>query len=98
VHSLSRRQKKWIGNHLSAWSWDASTGALQAPAKTIPRQLDDLAEVTGLPYVQRAVLKVQGLSMEQIEYVAERASRTALFILVDPLMKTQQTIRVPRTR
>ncbi|MDQ0618096.1 hypothetical protein [Arthrobacter globiformis] len=98
VHSLSRCQKKWIGNHLPAWSWDASTGALQAPAKATVRQLGQLVEVTRLPYVQRAVLKVQGLSIEQIEYVAERASRTALFILVDPVMKTQQTIRVPSIR
>ncbi|GAB13075.1 hypothetical protein ARGLB_035_00400 [Arthrobacter globiformis NBRC 12137] len=42
-------------------------------------------EATGLPYVQRAVLKVQGLSLEQVEYIVERASRTALFILAsDP--------------
>lgn len=94
VHSLSRRQKKWIGNHLPAWSWDASTGALQAPAQTTQRQLDELVEVAHLPYVQRAVVKVQGLSLEQIGYVAEHTPKTALFVLVDPVRKSQQTIGV----
>lgn len=97
-HQLSRKQKQWIGNHLPDWSWDASTGALQAPRRTTQQQLDELVEVTGLPYVQRAVVKVQGPSLEQIEYVAERAPKTALFILVDPLMKSQQTIRPGRIR
>jgi hypothetical protein len=96
-HQLSRKRKQWLANHLPAWSWDSVTGALQAPAKTTRRQLDDLVEVTGLPYVQRAVLKVQGLSIEQIEYVAESASKTALFVLVDPLLKSQQGVRVTRT-
>ncbi|MET3934855.1 hypothetical protein [Arthrobacter sp. OAP107] len=98
VHSLSRRQKKWIGNHLSAWSWDASTGALQAPTKATQRQLDELVEVARLPYVQRALVKVQGVSLEQIVYVAERAAKTALFVLVDPVRKSQQTIRVAHVR
>lgn len=97
-HQMSRKQKQWLANHLPAWSWDASTGALQAPRHTNQQQLDDLVEVTGLPYVQRAVLKVQGLSVEQIEYIAEHAPKTALFILVDPLMKSQQTIRPGRIR
>lgn len=98
VHSLSQRQKKWIGNHLPAWSWDASTGALQAAAKTSQQQLDEPIEVTRLPYVQRALVKVQGVSLEQIGYVAEGAPKTAMFVLVAPLMKSQQTIRVTRIR
>jgi hypothetical protein len=98
VQSLSRRRKKWIGNHLSAWSWDASTGALQAPARATQRQLDERVEVTRLPYVQRALVKVQGVSLEQIVYVAERAPKTALFVRVDPVRKSQQTIRVAHLR
>lgn len=95
VHELSRRQKQWIGRHLQDWSWDVSTGALQAPKQRTQQQLDELVEVTRLPYVQRALLKVQGLSLEEIGYVAERAPRTALFVLVDPLTTSQRTIRVP---
>lgn len=71
-----------------------STGALVAPRNTTQQQLDELVEVTCLPYVQRAVVKVQGLYMEQVRYVVERAPRTAL--LVDHEKSSQQTVRVPR--
>lgn len=96
VHELSRRQKQWIGKHLQDWSWDVSTGALQAPKQRTQQQLDELVVVTRLPYVQRALVKVLGLSLEEIGYVAERAPQTVRFILVDPLTKSQRTIRAPR--
>ena len=73
-----------------------SSDALQAPAQTTRQQLDELVEATRLPYVQRSQLKVQGLSPEQLGYVAERAPQTVRFVLVDPLVKSQQIIRVPR--
>jgi hypothetical protein len=98
AHSLSRKQKRWISNHLPAWSWGSGTDTLQAPVQTTRQELDELVEVTRLPYVQRAVLRIQGLSLEQIEYVAERAPRTILLILVDPLTTGQQTIRRARIR
>lgn len=96
AHRLSRRQKQWMENHLSTWSWNTSNDVLQAPPATTQEQLDELVTVTRLPYVQRAVLKIQGLCLEQIRYIAERAPQTVLFVLVDPLAKSQQTIRVPR--
>lgn len=34
------------------------------------------------------------MSLEQIVYVAERAPKTALFVLVDRVRKSQQIIRV----
>lgn len=88
-HSLTRRQKQWISNHLAAWSWDSATGALKAPAKVTQEQLDELVDVTCLPYVQRAVVKVQGLCLEQVRYVAERAPRTALLI---PIVLLQRAV------
>jgi hypothetical protein len=96
AHRLSRRQKQWMENHLSTWSWNTSNDALQAPVQPTQEQLDELVAATRLPYVQRAVLKIQGLCLEQIRYIAERAPQTMLFVLVDPLAKSQQTIRVPR--
>jgi hypothetical protein len=96
AHRLTRRQKQWMENHLSTWSWNTSEDVLQAPRAATQAQLDELVAVTRLPYVQRAVLKIQGLCLEQIRYVAERAPQTVLFVLVDPLVKSQQTIRVPR--
>lgn len=94
THRLTRRQKQWMENHLPAWSWNGSNDVLQAPKAATQDQLDDLITVTRLPYVQRAVVKIQGLCLEQIRYVAERAPRTARFVLVDPKMGSQQTIRV----
>lgn len=96
AHRLTRRQKQWMENHLTDWSWSASNDALQAPSAATRAQLDELIKATRLPYVQRAVLKIQGLCLEQIRYIAEHAPQTVLFILVDPLAKSQQTIRVPR--
>ena len=93
AHRLSRRQKQWMENHLSTWSWNGSN-VLQAPTAATQDQLDELIAVTRLPYVQRAVMKIQGLCLEQIRYVAERAPRTVLFILVDERSGSQQTIRV----
>jgi hypothetical protein len=95
-HSLSRRQKQWISNHLTAWSWDPVTGALQAPARATQAQLDELAVVTWLPYVQRAVMKIQGLCLEQVRYVAARAPKTIRIVLVDRQESSQQTVCVPR--
>lgn len=51
-------------------------------------------DLTRLPYVQRALVKVQGVSLEQIVYVAGRAPKTALFVRVNPVRKSQQTMRV----
>jgi len=96
AHRLSRRQKQWLENHLSTWTWATSGDTLQAPKAATQAHLDELVTATRLPYVQRAVLKIQGLCLEQIRYIAERAPHTALFVLVDPLAKSQQTIRVPR--
>lgn len=96
AHRLSRRQKQWVGNHLPAWSWNGSTGALQAPKQATRQQLDELVAVTRLPYVQRAALKIQGLCLEQLKYVAQCSPKTIVLIHVDPLMKSQQTVRVPR--
>jgi hypothetical protein len=96
AHRLSRRQKQWMENHLSTWSWSASGDVLQAPMAATREQLDELVAATRLPYVQRAVLKIQGLCQEQIRYIAERAPQTVLFVLVDPRAKSQQTIRIPR--
>lgn len=96
AHRLSRRQKQWMENHLLAWSWNNSNDVLEAPRAATQQQLDELVAATRLPYVQRAVLKIQGLCLEQIQYVAERAPKTVLFILVDPLAKSQRTIRVSR--
>lgn len=95
-HSLTRRQKQWVSSHLSSWSWDSTTGALQAPGKVTQDQLDELIDVTCLPYVQRAVVRVQGLCQEQVNYVADRAPRTALLILVDRQGCSQQTVRASR--
>lgn len=95
-HRLSRRQKQWLLAHLPGWSVDTSTDALRAPAQTTTQQLDELVKATHLPYVQRAVLKVRGLNQEECQYVTARAPKTMRFILVDTLMKSQQTIRVPR--
>lgn len=75
---------------------DVSTDALRAPADTTTQQLDELVKATHLPYVQRAVLKVQGLSWEECQYVTARSPKTMRFISVDALMKSQRTIRVPR--
>lgn len=96
AHRLTRKQKQWMENHLSTWSWTGSNDVLQAPPSATLEQLDELVAATRLPYVQRAVLKIQGLCLEQIRYVAERAPQTVLFVLVDPLTQSQQTIRVPR--
>jgi hypothetical protein len=96
AHRLTRRQKQWMENHLRSWSWNTSNDALQAPPGPTQVQLDELVAATRLPYVQRAVLKIQGLCLDQIRYIAERAPQTVLFVLVDPLAKSQQTIRVPR--
>lgn len=96
THRLTRKQKQWMENHLSAWSWNPTNDALQAPRAATQQQLDELVAATRLPYVQRAVLKVQGLCLEQMHYIADRAPGTMLFILVDPLTKRQQTVRVPR--
>lgn len=95
-HRLTKRQKQWLENHLSTWTWATSGDTLQAPKSPTREQLDELVTATRLPYVQRAVLKIQGLCLEQIRYIAERAPQTVLFVLVDPLAKSQQTIRVPR--
>lgn len=95
-HSLTRRQKQWVSNHLADWCWDGATGALQAPGKVTQEQLDELVEVTCLPYVQRAVVRVQGLCQEQVRYVADRAPRTARLILVDRQGCSQQTVRASR--
>lgn len=95
-HDLTRRQKQWVSNHLSSWSWDGATGALQAPPKVTQDQLDELVDVTTLPYVQRAVVRVQGLCQEQVRYVADRAPRTAVLILVDRQGCSQQTVRASR--
>jgi hypothetical protein len=96
AHRLSRRQKQWLENHLSTWAWSTSNDVLEAPLAATQQQLDELVAATRLPYVQRAVVKIQGLRLDQIRYVAEHAPKTALFILVDPLTSSQQTIRVPR--
>lgn len=96
AHRLSRRQKQWLLAHLPGWSLGGSADALQAPEQITREQLDELVEATRLPYVQRAVLKVQGLSAEQVSYVAERAPKTVRFVLVDPLGLNQRVIRVPR--
>ncbi|MCB5280590.1 hypothetical protein [Arthrobacter sp. ES1] len=96
AHRLTRRQKQWMENHLSTWSWNTSEDVLQAPVAATEAQLDELVTATRLPYVQRAVLKIQGLCLEQMRYIAERAPQTVLFVLVDPLAKSQQTIRAPR--
>jgi hypothetical protein len=95
-HSLTRRQKQWVSNHLAGWSWDGATGALQAPPRVTQEQLDELVDVTCLPYVQRAVVRVQGLCQEQVRYIAERAPRTARFVLVDRQGCSQQTVRASR--
>jgi hypothetical protein len=50
---------------------------------------------TRLPYVQRAVLKIQGLCLEQIRYIAERAPQTVLFVLVDPWRRASTPSRCP---
>lgn len=95
-HQLSRKQKQWIINHIPAWSWNTETAALQAPTKVTQQQLDELIEVTRLPYVQRAVITVQGLSLAELEYVTERAPRTARFVLLDTQTMHRQTVRTPR--
>jgi hypothetical protein len=96
VHRLTRRQKQWLAGHLPGWSWSASGDALGAPKAATQAQLDELAAATRLPYVRRAVLKVQGLSLEQLQHVAERAPLTMRLVLVDPLTGGQRTVRVPR--
>lgn len=69
---------------------------MHAPKAPTQEHLDELVTATRLPYVQRAVLKIQRLCLEQIRYIAERAPQTVLFILVDPLTGSLQPIRVPR--
>ncbi|MEO3931377.1 hypothetical protein WMO79_00995 [Micrococcaceae bacterium Sec7.4] len=96
AHRLSRKQKQWMENHLRTWTWANSGDTLQAPKAATQAQLDELVTATRLPYVQRAVLKLQGLCVDQIQYIAARAPQTVLFVLVDPLAKSQQTIRAPR--
>lgn len=94
-HRLSRKQKQWITAHLPQWSWDTSADALTAPAPVTDGQLDELVRATHLPYVRRALLKLQGLDRAQAEYVAARAPRTASIVLVDPQVNGWQAIRVP---
>jgi hypothetical protein len=92
-HVPSRRQKLWIGKRLSDWSWAERNSVLVAPRIVTEQQLDDLVSMTHLPYAQRAVLRIQGLTLEQLTHVGQRAPRTALLIHVDPATKTQQRIR-----
>lgn len=96
AHRLTRKQKQWLENHLSTWAWTGSTDVLQAPPAATREQLDELVAATRLPYVQRAVLKIQGLCLEQIRYIAERAPQTVVLVLVDTRAGSLQTIRVPR--
>ena len=95
-HRLSRRQKQWLGKHLSSWSWDTSSDALKTSGHPTQDQLDELVAATRLPYVQRAVLRLQGLCLEQLKYIAERAPETVRVINVDPGSQGQQVIRVAR--
>lgn len=64
-HRLSRKQRQWVMEHLPGWSWAGGTGALVAPDLVTTEHLDDLVNATRLPYVQRAILRLQGLSKEQ---------------------------------
>lgn len=64
AHRLTRKQKQWMENHLSTWSWNASDDVLQAPPAAGQEQLDELVTATRLPYVQRAAVKIQGLCLE----------------------------------
>lgn len=95
-HRLSRQQKQWMENHLTAWPWDSSTGALRGPAQPTTEQLDELVAATRLPYVRRALLEVQGICPEQMRYLAERAPESLRLVLLDPVTQGRQAIRVPR--
>lgn len=97
-HRLSRKQRQWIMAHLPGWSWASGSGALIAPAGAAVEHLDDLVKATRLPYVQRAILRLQGMGKEQAEYVAERAPRTVRIVLDDPLEKSSRVVRAPRLR
>ena len=94
-HRLSRKQKEWVAAHRPEWAWEGSTEALKAPADVRPEQLDDLIRVTHLPYMQRALLKVQDLAREQAEYVTARAPQTMRIVLVDPCEGSARVIRTP---
>lgn len=95
-HRLSRRQKQWLVKHLDSWSWNTSSDALVPVGHPSQAQLDELVAATRLPYVQRAVLRLQGLCAEQIKYIAERSPETLRIIGVDSGSQSQQVIRVAR--
>jgi hypothetical protein len=95
-HRLSRKQRQWVMAHLPGWSWAGGAGALVAPDLVTTEHLDDLVNATRLPYVQRAVLRLQGVSKEQAEYIAIRAPRTVRLVLEDPREYRRTVVRAPR--
>lgn len=44
AHRLTRKQKQWMENHLSTWSWAGSNDVLQAPPAATPEQIRYIAE------------------------------------------------------
>lgn len=95
-HRLSRKQRQWVMAHLPGWSWAGGEGALVAPNQVTDEHLDDLILATRLPYVQRAILRLQGLSKEQGEYIVLRAPRTVRLILENPNEGRRMVVRAPR--
>lgn len=82
THRLTRSQKIWLMNHLSAWTWDTSTNALVAPLPLLSEHLDELASAGQLPYMRRASLNIQALNLEQAQRIARRLPETLRLVLV----------------
>lgn len=95
-HRLSRKQRQWLMAHLPGWTCDGRSGALVAPSAVTADHLDDLVTATRLPYVQRAILRLQGLTKEQAESVAARAPQSLRLVLENPSTTSRQTIRTHR--
>lgn len=93
-HRLTRKQRQWMLAHLPGWSWDAS-GTLKAPENVTESELERLVQVTRLPYVQRAALRLMNMTPGHAHYVAERAPTTIRITLIEPHINGQRIVRMP---
>lgn len=96
AHKLSRNQRTWLLTHLPGWTWDNNTSSLMAPQNLSGDYMSTLVEVTHLPYIQRAILRIQGLPYEELQQLAQLAPSTITLFHRSAITTAQLRVRKQR--
>lgn len=94
------RELSWVQRgvllyrHLPGWSWDHDRRVLVAGSNTTEPHAA-LSRAMALPWMSHAILRVQGLSEQQLHDVAARAPDTAMLFSVDPVDDSRTWVMGP---